>query len=275
MNIKTKIHTYHFNLADAAQREPYIQLEIKLRNTPGRGHCLNVIPTTKHEVIEGDIELETEHLFGNQWNSNQGRVFDWYEEVNTNNRLIKAGHYLDITQEIIDIRRNTLKCRYTGEQFPLDHPYAKHGFNLNESAIGSVYLKESDLKLVRILPVCQELQGSESSHVWNVKDLTQEEKDFLLPLYFEAQLKRQAKDRVKQIEDINADYSKEECDARTKRDGLLWLLAHGINIENVIFYSHTGRFGFGWRNPVNKTVASKLREALKEFQFSYDIVEEK
>ena len=46
---------------------------------------------------------------------------------------------------------------------------------------------------------------------------------------------------------------------------------HGVSIDNCIYYSHTGRFGFGWREPVGQAVYSALVDVLCEFPFDYDI----
>ena len=55
---------------------------------------------------------------------------------------------------------------------------------------------------------------------------------------------------------------------------MLWLLDHGVSVENVIFYDHTGRFCFGWKDRgVSPAVASALRDVLCEFPFDYDIQE--
>lgn len=53
--------------------------------------------------------------------------------------------------------------------------------------------------------------------------------------------------------------------------GMLWLLDHGIDTENAIYYRHTDRFCFGWRAPVTDKVLSQLLDVLTEFPFSYEI----
>ncbi|MFA5346541.1 MAG: hypothetical protein WC294_00220 [Methanoregula sp.] len=52
-----------------------------------------------------------------------------------------------------------------------------------------------------------------------------------------------------------------------------WLIENGIKaeyIENCIYYSHTGRFCFGWRNPLTEAEKAELKGALCEFMFDYD-----
>jgi hypothetical protein len=92
--------------------------------------------------------------------------------------------------------------------------------------------------------------------------------DFLLlkkDQYFEKLKKRHA-DKLKSIEKAT-ESSKIELAAFT------WLIQNGIReeyIENCIFYSHTGRFCFGWRNPLTEKEKDELKGLLCEFLFDYD-----
>lgn len=271
--VKTTLHTYSFDLDRVEDREPYHQLKHKLLNTPGRGHRMHAIKTNHDFNPEaGEIELEPEHLFENQWNANVGRVFDWYEEAifspynGKENKLIKRGHYLDITPEMVEIRQNTLKCGYTGDQFFWDHKQdgERPKFNTRQSALGSCYLKESELHLLRLLPVCEEFTGKRA-------ELTPEERDYLLPLYIAAQTKTTGEAREKQLAEINAEFEKDHALAVMERDGKLWLLSNGVPLENVIFYTHTGRFNFGWRSPFTGAARDALLAALAKFPFPYDV----
>ena len=55
---------------------------------------------------------------------------------------------------------------------------------------------------------------------------------------------------------------------------MVWLLDRNINAENCIYYSHTRKFCFGWRNPVSESVKSALLDVLVEFPFDYEIKSE-
>lgn len=276
--MKTKIHTYSFNLANVAEREPYHQLKTRLQaevKAGTRGHCMNAFAmpskeSRNHNALvkaaeqAGTLTLETEHLFGNQWNSVEaGRVFDWYEGINPDNRLLKFGHYLDMTPAMLAIRRETLKCGYTGEQFP-----AASGkrFNTSARALGSPYLKEEELHLLRLLPVSDENARREP--------LSEAEREELLPLYLAAQTKLRGEIREKQRAEVIAEFQKDSQLARTEYEGKLWLLDHGVNLENCIFYNHTGRFSFGWRKPYGEKAAQAMRDALAGFPFAFDIQQE-
>lgn len=222
------------------------------------------------------VTLETKHLFGDQWNtapdehSELGfRVHNWYEEI-VPNANIRIGHYLKITQEMRDVCAATFKCGYCGAEY-----YGAH----NEGAfcskcLDSAYLQEKDLHLLRLLPV--NILGS---HKDSRAPLTEDERAWIMPLYVARQTtgtdSRNAQRLAKQRKDLLHDYEVTVTHEKTKRDGMLWLMDHGISIDNVIYYSHTGRFGFGWRTPLSEQVASALLDLLCEFPFDYDIVKAK
>jgi hypothetical protein len=53
--------------------------------------------------------------------------------------------------------------------------------------------------------------------------------------------------------------------------GYVWLLDHGCRIDNAIFYSHTGRWCFGWYRDLTPAAISQWLEVLTEFPYAYDI----
>lgn len=273
--MQTKIHYYYFNTAHDDEREAYKKLCKKLESqglelsdsisADHRNYYKNLIAPLNGK----EIELETTHLFNNQWNtaptetSDQGlRVFDWAEGIHIHNRNIKEGQYLEQTDEMREIRRNTYKCGYCGAQ----HQAAK-GLVFCDKCLDSEYLEEKDLHLLRLLPV-EATRG-------NREHLTDAEKAHLLPQYIEQQTvatnSRKVKALEKQRENLHKDYEKAVYEATTKRDGFLWLMDRNINIDNCIYYSHTDRFSFGWRKPVSDEVASKLLDIISEFPFNYEI----
>ena len=212
---------------------------------------------------EGEIELETDWITSNQWNTvpmngHDGyRVFDWYEAI-YHNRDIKFGHYLDITDEMREVRRNTYACGYCGHM-----ESAAKGNVFCTECLGSPYLKENELHLLRMVSVEQHLPVR--------KPLTDVERKHLLPQYIEAQTKTRSKSNQKKSQIIETERQKIIKDANIKADGLLWLLERNFNIENVIYYSHTNKFSFGWKTPVSADVATKLQTMLKDFPFEFEI----
>lgn len=264
--IKTVLHTYNFDISEPEQAAQYKKLAAELRATPGRGEWMNTWGppgqgTPAHEIPAGPVDLETDFLFDNQWNTPTHRVFDWYEEFPAIiPARIKRGHYLDITEEMIQIRRQTLVDGWAGNFFPASSGLK---FNTLPSAIGSPYLKETELHLLRLLPVADR-HGKRA-------ELTAEEKAFLLPLYVAAQTKNREEAKIAKLAELRADLAKKLKLANMKHDGFTWLLDHDVSVENCIFYSHTAQFCFGWRNPYTGEARLALLEALKAFPFPYDV----
>ena len=58
--------------------------------------------------------------------------------------------------------------------------------------------------------------------------------------------------------------------AQIELTGFEWLINHHIDYDNCIYYDHTGRFCFGWRNALTKKEKAELAESLREFPFPYD-----
>jgi len=271
-NLKTTIHSYYFDTRNPEEKAAYLALakELKARGSEcfetwgGNGHY-------NYKFKNGlDIELETSSLFENQWNtapipdiSDSGlRVFDWAQDYPIDfSKSIKRGHYLELTDEMREIRRNVHKCGYCGKQEP-----AQKGYVFCPHCIGSSYLKSSDLPLLRMMPV--EFKG-------NRAPLTEAEKAHLLPIYKEAQLHGNTERDKKRIADDRANLTKKRDKAiyiaETEFTGFSWLMDHGIKTDNCIYYSHTDRFCFGWRNPVDAEFLSELLDVVSEFPFAYDI----
>jgi hypothetical protein len=273
--MQTTIHAYNFDTREADQREAYEALRMKLQGAGlkcfetwgGEGHYSFV-----RDIDGQTITLETSCLFDNQWNtapiagkSDKGlRVFDWAQDYPINfSKSIKRGHYLEQTPAMAEARRNTVKCGYCGKQEP-----AAKGYVFCPHCLDSAYLKESDLPLTRMLPV-------DAGGFPDRAPLTEAEAAHLLPLYRDAQLhgstERGKARKAKAFKDVHAKYHRITEAALAERDGFLWLLGKGFSVDNVIFYSHTGRFCFGWREPLDAGVKSDLLNVLSEFPFDYDL----
>ena len=216
----------------------------------------------KKELTDKVINLEPKHIFDNQWNTADGlRVFDWAQDyMPYRNPNLKQGHYLEITQEMRDIRNDTVACGYCGFQSRTDKPY------FCPQCLGSQYLKAEDIHLTRLQPVsCKDSR----------KPLSEAEKAERMPLYIKAQTERVTERDKKAIararESVVSKCDKVTADSITKRDGFLWLLDRGFRTDNVIFYTHTGRFCFGWRSPLSGELLSRTLDIITEFPFDYDI----
>lgn len=268
--MKTILHSYFFNLSNVADREPYVQLIAKLRAEKDRGQWHNAISLPEKGHITStkplEVELDTDHAFSNQWNSSAGRVFDWWEGINPQNRLLKFGHYLDLTPEMVAFRKGTFKCKYTGRDFHKDDPMVAVGFNTSHSALGSEYLKEDDLWMLRLLPVYGDPKRGK---------LTEAEREMLLPLYLEAQSKaageRDQEAAGKRLLEAQKNRDQAIARAHTEYDGFSWLIERGIPIRNVIYYHHSGVFSFGWQGGYSESVAKIFATKLEGFPFRFEI----
>jgi len=211
----------------------------------------------------GMIELDTKHMFSNQWNTPETslnlRVFDWFEYIYPN-KSIKEGYYLIITDEIKELRKEIFKCGYCGKQY--------HGEPENEfcmACLDSEYLTKENLFLLRIKNMMDNK---------NRIELTEEEEKLLIPLYTEAQIKGSTEKGKKRIEEERQYLLKERDkiikNANTEYDGLIWLMDRGIKTDNVIYYDHEGKFCFGWRNKLSHEIRKELRKELELFPFKYE-----
>jgi hypothetical protein len=193
-------------------------------------------------------------------------------QIGNPNKKVKEGHWLDITPEMEEIRQHTLTCGYCGKYVKDSEPHPWHC----EKCLGSEYLKEKDLGLLRLLPVATSFNNKSF-------DMTEEERAEILPAYKEAQglgliarekaaVSRNRKKVAALIPNAREKSRKLLDAAKVETEALTWLLDREFNlIDNVIYYTHTGRFCFGWRKPPDKEERSRLLDVLSEFPFDYDL----
>lgn len=277
--MKTTLHYYSFDISKPGEKAAYTEL---LENTltkigfpawtmdlrHGETYRADWQFMDKIRKSAGEIELETEHLFANQWdaavtdggNTNGLRLFNW-AECEYPSRAIREGYWLEQTAEMREILRSTHKCGYCGKQEPAqnDHVFCSH-------CLGSAYLTEDDLHLTRMRPV--DATGDRAK-------LTEAERAHLLPIYQEAQLHGQGARSIAAAkaarERIAAKYKTALRKAEAEYQGFTWLLDKGLQVDNVIYYSHAGRFCFGWREGVSESVVSAILDVISEFPSPYDI----
>jgi hypothetical protein len=278
--IKTRIHFYDLYVgsnykgmqkspdwpAMSQARQEWNDLHTELLATPSRGRCMHTLGDyTQHsDALDNvEIELELTHVFDNQWNTapipgvaDTGlRVFDWADSADRTTH--KSGHYLDVTPEMIAARNNTFRCGYCGFQ-TRDHDLVERQNHFCEQCRDSEHLKQTDLSLTRLLPVSAEQ---------NRAPLTESETAWLVPDFIDAQIHGRTKrgiERIKKLRDsIEKDYQASTRNAQMKRDGLVWLLDRGLDINNVIYYNHTETFCIGWREALSDELMKEWCIALK------------
>ena len=272
--IKTTLYAYKFNIGKPDDAKAWAELKARLVSECYRRFEALVMPGESHhrehiEPLDGqEITLELKHVFNNQWNtgptatSGSGlRVFDWHQHYQPFNKDLKIGHWLEMTDEMREVRRNTMACGYCGHQ-----ERAQRGNVFCPECLGSEYLKSTELHLTRMKAADDDTDRA---------PLTGAEKGHLLPLYKEAQLHggtaRDKKQRQKQRQRIADEYRAAIRGATEEHDGMLWLMDRGWNLSNVIYYAHTHRFCFGWRQHIDPEIESKLLDLLCEFGFAYTV----
>lgn len=264
--IKTVAHAYQFYINTPDGKAGYEALREKL--TAQGLDCFESHGGNMHYAggLEGKaIELETAHLFENQWNTTDGmRVFDWAQDyMPYRNPHLKQGHWLEQTEEMRQAREEKTVCGYCGAQY---WRVEKPG-EFCARCLDSEYLKESDLHLLRLLPA--------STRNSKRAALTSTERAIVLPQYVSRQTtgtdSRAVQRKLKTRERVEAKFKSETASASMEYRGMTWLLDRDVNIENCIYYSHTEMFSFGWRSPVSASVKSALLDVLCDFPFAYEI----
>jgi hypothetical protein len=215
------------------------------------------------------VELETKHLFDNQWNTaptatseNGLRVFDWSEPI-CENKKIAYGYWLEFDKEEVTTLRNTRhECGYCGNQ-------VDHG-GICDKCLDDEYLTINNLHLLRLMPVSLGLNAERPA-------LTGQGFDELVARFTDAQIHGQSERGRKRLSGMRAklvtERDKAIANANAKHDGFMWLMDHGINIDNFIYYDHTAMFGIGWRKKLSAAEAKAMRAALEGFTWSYNIEE--
>lgn len=278
MTINTTLHHYRFDISDEAQAQTYKDLlentlkkiGFPVRTMDCRFNLAQHAKTTDSSLAAVNstngkvIELETEHLFPDQWNAKDPglRLFNW-TEYRWPNAHIKEGYWLEQTPQMTEVLRNTHKCGYCGHQEP-----AAKGYTFCPQCLGSEYLQKKDLHLTRMVAVCDTNKPR--------APLTEAEEANLVPQWREAQIHgKTERDKVrlkKQREDVYREYEKAVIKANTEYKGKMWLLGNGINIDLAIYYSHSNIWSFGWRSKLDKELCEDLLKVLVDFPFNYKVL---
>lgn len=283
MNLKTKLHYYRFDTSDPDQAQAYQELLEGTLKKIGFAPWVTDESRTQGPITESfdfyrkiresctdgsvEVELETKHLFSNQWNSapfgkfekSGARLFNW-ARVQWPNRNIAEGYWLEQTQAMANILAETSKCGYCGHQAPTGSKV------FCDSCLGGEHLEMGQIKLLRMMPIS--FDGSRP-------ELTQEERNLLEPQYLEHQTKaksarsiaRMAKERAQ----VEKDYLEASEKARMEYEGKMWFMDRELNTGNLIYYNHTKTFCLGWREPLDPKLAEAWREKTEGFPFNLEL----
>ena len=194
-------------------------------------------------------------------------MFDWAEDIFPN-ADIKSGHYLKLTAGMRAIRETTLKCGYCEANYPGGHTASWCTACLDEP-----HLKQSELPLLVLMPAGA---GFKTKRPVLSPDHFAALVTAYVGIQTRAKVGRSLAWWAKQRHDVRLKAENALACATEERDGMLWLLDHRVNIDNVIYDTHTRRFLFGWRTPVSPDlvealVVAELCGLPGEFPFHYDI----
>jgi hypothetical protein len=264
MTLRTTVKTFNFDISTEAGRKGWEAL--KKEQCENKSALFSALGTYYFPELEGKtVELETKHLFSNQWNSACGkRLFDFACEVLPRNQAIKRGHYLTQTKEMQELRDNTHVCGYCGHQ-----ESAQKGAVFCGQCIDSEYLTQELLPTLRMLPT--------SLHMPMRGELSTAEAEHLIPLFKQAQrVGSTARGKQRLINERSSIQNRfvDVCEvAKIEKNGKIWMLDNGISTKHAIYYSHTKRWAFGWSTKLTPSERDHILNVISEFPFDYDILD--
>lgn len=256
--------TVHLNKYSIDTRTPegtraYKAIEEKAK---ALGHTLfdvNATPGRSIDDLPDTMTIETEHLFNNQYNTAEGhRIFDWYEGIiwwGGKRSPYRTGYYLtgDI-DKLLEAKRARHVCSYCGAQY--DNP--DHVFCTK--CLGSEYLTEKDLPLLQLKPLAAPIEPPTSGQLEKLKDAWIAEQPKML-----ARLAQEKTARLlKKAQRLEKDRDKKIADLQHETEIQAKLLRLGIDTDNLIYYSHTKQWVFGWRNKLSISEIDAISKQLSE-----------
>lgn len=264
--ITLKLVKYNLQTRQKEDAEEYAR--IKERAAALGYRLMDVSNPSKYHNLPDVVEIDTVYLFNNQYNTKCGhRVHDWYEGIDYRNRTFKSGYYLDADDDSLErlkqAKLEQLACGYCG-----DHSGVA-GQKFCSNCLGSPYLKEDSLYLLRLIPVLHD-HGKDPR-----AELTPEELAQIKPLYVEAQSALNIAAEKARREDLQKEFDRTTRKALTKFSGFTWLLDHGINTTNVIYYDHTDKFSFGWQGAMEPSVQEVIKAKMVGFPFNWEFAKAK
>lgn len=253
--IEVELQKYSLDIKDPEDNKKYIAIQARCKQL---GHKLfDCIPMNNKDTFwDYPIvqNIETEILFNNQYNTVEGfRIFDWYESIVYHAKNRKNGYYLtgDLEQ-LKAAKENQYICGYCGKRYD-----KKSAPKFCNACIGSEYLNEDCLHLLFLTPVSDDFNRPKMADPEIVK-LWELEKPKLI--------KRLEEEKIQRLI-TKADKIKKETVEKIKSEryeSLIQqtLLRSGIDTANLIYYSHTKTWCFGWykelTEPERQTIYNKL-----------------
>lgn len=204
------------------------------------------------------LALEPAFIFSNQYNAGKFRVMDWYESIVPNAEL-RIGYYLtgDI-DALNEMKAAHYVCGYCG------HRHQGHDAPITcPKCLGSEYLKPENLPLLTMQP----LTGPRRDVATVGEDEYNAAQTARKDAYNAAQGDRLRRKADKVLADARAKCAEEMYRAESEAA----ILRQGIDTDNLIYYSHTKKWVFGWRSPMTQAESEAIRANGVEIPFDYTI----
>jgi len=194
------------------------------------------------QIPEGEYQIDTDHIFSNQYNTigkngHSGyRIFEYCRIYkNDSTSLRNYGYYIaEGIEEIREHQKRVSVCNYCGKQ------YIDTKEEICNACRDSEYLEKDNYHLLRLTNVC-ETYSNEPLPPEIVKDI--KEKQITANLIREKKNQREALARLQdEIKDKKLEHKVRKA-----------LFENGFSykeVGNLIYYSHTKTFCFGWRESV-------------------------
>ena len=265
--ITTKVHFYYCDIDKPEEAATYEEMMREIKAIGYKPHTVNTeINRVKWDDVQVEtvkrtevVFLETKFIFDNQWNGSSEslkdyRFFDWlvYEFPN---KKIKAGYWIEPTYETADIR-GQFQCRYCGHINGYDK-----GDGFHHKCLSSPYLKQSELYLPTFARIHSKWNKDPD---WSEIDIPDEIKKE----YLEKQKEMRRNEFQKQYADFVKSTKKKIADKEKELKVWEFLSDHDfLDFKNLIYYSHSETFCFGWRETYSKEEGSALRDMLEIIGF--------
>jgi hypothetical protein len=246
--IKVKIKKYHLDITSEPETKEYKELTEKLNKADLQ--FFNVLSFQKgNDIPEGWHEIDTDFLFSNQYNTKSGfRIFEWYEIIHEN-KNIKEGYYISKGMDKLrEAQKSQGICGYCGARYNLNEQPKQ---TWCDKCLDSEFLTENDLCLLRILPVYPEPRRI-TLVPDNIKELWKEKKKI-------GDKKRSEIKIAKRIESLKKEIEEKKYELEITKK----FIERGVDIDNMIYYSHINRFCWGWKDKISKTEADQIAWKLK------------
>jgi len=285
--VTTRLHRYSYDLYTDEGREAWERLQaelgakgVKCQEMWGDLNGPASLPDGAQESVE-EIVIDLSHIFSNQWNTiwpepqgkcNGERVHDWYKYYEVRGRKCARGHWVEITPQLQAAREQTSTCAYCGKHYgPMHAKAPTNGFC--DACLDSPYLKETELKLLRLVPLSEERNYSDDTLPEGLRQLYVERQTTGANSRANQRKDKQRQSVLDEYQEKVDSVTKANGNAVIERDGKLWLWERGVDLENVIYYSHTQSFEFFWRNKYSggpsQSVKEKMVTLLESERFPY------